>query len=150
MNNTATNPIKQIKEKSRIVSKLTNIINNFGFAKDKDFTFSDHVFYLLKASENSDQKTKSKIENHLVKMGEEAVPLLIQSLSETKGPVRGMAAMALIRIGEVSISYLEKSANNNKDLNWVSEYIISEIKGTEISLNGVSTVNIDLEEVLVG
>lgn len=149
MNNTLTNPLKQIKEKSKIVSKLTRIINNIGFAKDKDFTFTDHVFYLLRASENSDPKTKSRIENHLVKMGEQAVPLLVQSLTDSKSPSRGLAAMALIRIGTPSIKYLEQGATQNPEFGWVSDYIISEIKGSEIKLAN-SLMNKELEGVLVG
>ncbi len=150
MNSTITNPLRQIKEKSRIVSKLTSIINNIGFAKDKEFTLSDHVFYLLKASENSDQRAKSRIENHLVKMGEDAVPFLIQSLIEAKGSARGLAAMALIRIGTPSINYLKQVASDNPELSWVSEYIIREIKGTEIELSGNSVINQKIEDMMVG
>ena len=147
MSMTATNPLKQIKEKSRIVNKLTKIINTF---RDKEFTFSDHVFYLLKASESSDQQAKSKIENYLVKMGEEVIPFLVQSLTEIKGTARGLAAMALIRIGAPAISHLEDSALNNPELSWVSEYIIREIKGTQIKLTATSVIEENFEAVLVG
>lgn len=152
MSSTITNPLRQIKEKSHIVSKLTKIINTINFARnrDRDFTFSDHVFYLLKAAENSDQKTKSRIENHLVKMGEEAAPFLVQSLVEIKGLSRGLAAMALIRIGTPSIAYLKQITSETPELSWISEYIIREIKGTEIELNKDSTANKELEGVLVG
>lgn len=150
MNNTVTNPFTQIKERSRIVSKLTSLINHIGFSKDRDFTFSDHVFYLLKASENSDPKTKSKIENHLVKMGEEAVPFLVKSIIETTGAARGLAAMALIRIGEPSVSYLEQAAIDVPEFKWALEYIIEEIKGTKIALSGNEVSNKELAGVLVG
>ena len=43
--------------------------------------------------------------------------------------------MALIRIGSPSISYLEQIAVDNPELQWVSEYIINEINGTQIKLN---------------
>ena len=146
MNNLITNPIKQTKEKSSIVSKISNIISAIRFISEKDRTYSlsDHIFYLLEASKNSDAKTKSKIENHLVKLGEEAVPCLIKSLTETTGSARGLVAMALIRIGSPSISYLEQIAVNNPKLQWASEYITEEINGTQIKLNN------QLEEALVG
>jgi len=152
MNTVITNPQKQLKEKSRLVSKLTNIINTFRLIKDKDnnFTFSDHIFYLLKASENSNPKTKSKIENHLVKMGQEAVPSLVEALTETKGTTRGLAAMVLIRIGTPSISSLRQIAADNHELGWIADYIIREIKGTEIKLTDSSASDKDLKEVLVG
>ncbi len=151
MNSTLTKPLKQIKEKSRIVSKITSIINTIGFARDKDrdFTFSDHVFYLLRAAENSDPKTKSRIENHLVKMGEEAASLLVQSLMDPKSSSRGLAAMALIRIGTPSINYLEQRALKNPEFRWISEYIIGEIKGSGIELDN-APVNKELEGVLAG
>ncbi len=150
MNNTITNPFRQIKAKSRIVSKLTNIINNIGFNKDKGFTFSDHVLCLLKAAENSEPKAKSKIENHLVKMGEEVIPFLVQALTETQGKSRGLAAMALIRIGEPAIGYLEQVTGENSELKWVYEYIIAEIKGTEREIIQSSTRDAELDGVLVG
>lgn len=37
--------------------------------------------------------------------------------------------MTLIRIGDASIKYLEKAAQENKDFEWVAEYLIREIKG---------------------
>ena len=37
--------------------------------------------------------------------------------------------MTLIRLGDVSVKYLEKAAHENKDFEWVAEYLIREIKG---------------------
>ena len=37
--------------------------------------------------------------------------------------------MSLIRIGEASIPSLKKVAENNKNFEWVAQYLISEIKG---------------------
>ena len=39
--------------------------------------------------------------------------------------------MTLIRIGDSSIDYLKKAAENNKDFEWVAEYLISEIQGSK-------------------
>ena len=138
---------EEIKVKSLQISEITKAINNISFIREKDnnFSISDHVFYLLTASENSDAKTRCKIENHLVKMGEEIVPYLINSIEEVKGSVRGLVAMTLIRIGKVSVKYLEKTAEKKAHLNWVCDYIVNEIRGTQISLTTKS-----YQEVLVG
>jgi len=37
--------------------------------------------------------------------------------------------MTLIRLGDASIKYLENAAKQNKDFEWVAEYLIREIKG---------------------
>jgi hypothetical protein len=150
MNILATNPIKHIKEKSSLVSKISNIINNLGFIteKDKDFTVLDHIYYMLKASESSDAVSRSNIENHIVKIGENAVPALIKYLLDSKGVNRGLAAMALIRIGEVSIYHLKKMAEKTPEMNWVSEYIISEIQGSGCKINTQKCFDNKKEEVL--
>ena len=56
--------------------------------------------------ETADNNAKNAIENELVRMGEEAVPSLVDSLQVVKGRTRGIVAMVLIRIGESSIDYL--------------------------------------------
>ena len=94
-------------------------------------------------------KTKNKIENHIVKLGKKAVPALVESLFETAGSTRGMIAMILIRIGTPSISYVEKAVQNNPELNWISDYIISEIEGSQVKL-GSYFENNSREAVLVG
>lgn len=136
---------------SKIVSKITNIISSIGFIgeKDKNYTLADHVHYLLKASENSEQKTRSKIENHLVKLGKKAVPILTSALYQSTGQTRGFIAMALIRIGAPSISYLEQAAKANTELKWISEYIIEEIEGSQIKLGQFLKEQV-LEAALVG
>jgi len=146
MSATMINPINNIKEKSKLVSEISSKINNISFMKSKDrnFSFSDHVFSLLKAIGNSDAKTKCKIENHFVKMGKEAAPYLVQALDELEGSTKGIAAMALIRIGEDSVSFLKEAATRNLILDWVADYIINEIRGTQVSLT-----NRSFEKVLV-
>jgi hypothetical protein len=147
----STKPTNQFKEKSLIVSKLSNIINNIGFGREKgkDFTISDHIFYLLKAAETLAPQEKSKIENHIVKMGELAVPHLVKSLTKNFGASRGLAAMALIRIGEPSISFLDETLAIEPEFGWVAEYIINEIRGTQVKLTEVPIAN-EFERVLVG
>jgi len=146
---TAPNPLKQVKTRNRIVNSLSTIINSIGFIKEKDaeYTFSDHISYLLRAFENADPKTKSKIENHLVKIGKDAASILVKSLVETKGTTRGLIAMTLIRIGTPVISHLEQIVFENPDLNWVVDYITTEIKGSQIALTNPSLI---LEEFNAG
>ena len=38
--------------------------------------------------------------------------------------------MTLIRIGDASVKYLKEAAKENKDFEWVAEYLIREIKGS--------------------
>ena len=79
--------------------------------------------------ENVDNTTKNKVENELVSIGSDAVPSLVDRLQVVRGIKRGVVAMTLIRIGDASIKYLEKAAQDNKDFEWVAEYLIREIKG---------------------
>jgi len=147
MTATMIHSANEIKKKSLLVSEISSRINNISFIKEKDrnFSFSDHVFYLLKAAEISDAKTKCKIENHFVKMGGEVAPYITEALEESRGTARGLAAMTLIRIGEDSVSYLKEAAERNSRLGWISDYIINEIRGTQVSLTAKS-----FEEILVG
>ena len=81
------------------------------------------------ADGSSDNTTKNRIENILVDKGKAVVPELVHQLQVVRGVKRGVVAMTLIRIGEASVEYLKKAANNNKDFEWVAKYLISEIKG---------------------
>lgn len=83
----------------------------------------------LNKLENADNNAKNIIENELVKIGEEAVPSLVNSLLTVKGKTRGIVAMVLIRIGESSIDYLKKAAKENSDFEWIANYLITEIEG---------------------
>lgn len=84
---------------------------------------------ILTKLENADNTTKNELENKLVGYGKEALPILVDQLQVVKGVKRGVVAMSLIRIGDASIKYLEKAAHENKDFEWVAEYLIREIKG---------------------
>lgn len=79
--------------------------------------------------ETADNNAKNAIENELVRMGEEVVPSLVDSLQVVKGRTRGIVAMVLIRIGESSIDYLRRAAETNSDFEWVANYLITEING---------------------
>ncbi len=81
----------------------------------------------LQKLENADNIAKNEIENKLVNFGTEAVPELVNQLQVVKGTKRGVVAMTLIRIGDASIDYLRKAAKNNKEFEWVANYLISEI-----------------------
>lgn len=80
--------------------------------------------------ENVDNTTKNKVENELVSIGSSAVPSLVEQLQVVRGIKRGVVAMTLIRIGDASVEYLKKAAADNKDFEWVAQYLIREIKGS--------------------
>ncbi len=84
---------------------------------------------ILSELENADNNTKNKLENELVSIGTAAVPQLVDQLQVVRGIKRGVVAMTLIRLGDVSVKYLQQAANENKDFEWVAEYLIREIKG---------------------
>ena len=84
---------------------------------------------ILSELENADNTTKNKIENELVSIGTDALPELVNQLQVVRGIKRGVVAMTLIRIGDASVEYLKKAAHDNKDFEWVAEYLIREIKG---------------------
>ncbi|MEE3350307.1 MAG: hypothetical protein VZR09_09765 [Candidatus Gastranaerophilaceae bacterium] len=84
---------------------------------------------ILTKLETADNTTKNELENTLVNCGSAIVPQLVDQLQVVRGVKRGVVAMTLIRIGDASIKYLEKAAHDNKDFEWVAEYLIREIKG---------------------
>lgn len=81
--------------------------------------------------DNVDNTTKNKVENELVSIGSSVVPNLVDKLQVVRGIKRGVVAMTLIRIGDASVEYLRKAAENNKDFEWVAQYLIREIKGSK-------------------
>lgn len=85
---------------------------------------------ILSKLENADNVTKNVLENKLVSIGAEALPVLVNELQVVKGVKRGVVAMTLIRIGGASVQYLRNAAKNNKDFEWVAEYLIREIEGS--------------------
>ena len=87
------------------------------------------VTEILTALEHADNTTKNKLENKLVSIGSSVVPQLVDQLQVVRGIKRGVVAMTLIRLGDVSVKYLQQAANENKDFEWVAQYLIREIKG---------------------
>ena len=77
------------------------------------------------------ESDKNEIENMLVGIGTPAVPELVEQLQVVRGLKRGVVAMTLIRICDSSIDYLKKAAKDNKDFEWVAQYLITEIKGSK-------------------
>src|SRR5574344_90549 len=92
-------------------------------------TMKNSIETFLQKLENADNIAKNEIENKLVNFGKQAVPELVNQLQIVKGTKRGVVAMTLIRIGDASIDYLKKAAQDNKDFEWVARYLITEIKG---------------------
>lgn len=114
-------------------------------SSESEIKFPKEVIpYLLKAVESADQSTKNDIENQLVKMDEKAASLLSKELANFKGKTRGLIAMVLVRIGFKSISYLE--AESTTETKWIVDYIINEIKGSNVSLSDKSCI----ANILVG
>ena len=83
--------------------------------------------------EKLDNNNKNQLENEIVSLGSSAVPVLIEKLQTSKGLVRGVVAMSLIRIGEDSISLLKEAANKNQEFTWVADYLINEIEGSKVA-----------------
>ena len=88
---------------------------------------------ILNKLETADNSTKNELENILVNIGTSAVPQLVDQLQVVRGIKRGVVAMTLIRIGDASVQYLKKAAEDNKDFEWVAEYLIREIKGSKVA-----------------
>ena len=86
---------------------------------------------ILNKLETADNTTKNELENILVNIGTAALPQLVDQLQVVRGVKRGVVAMTLIRIGDASVKYLKKAAEDNKDFEWVAEYLIREIKGSK-------------------
>ncbi len=86
---------------------------------------------ILNKLETADNITKNEIENELVNIGSSLVPQLVDKLQVVRGIKRGVVAMTLIRIGNASVKYLKKAAEDNKDFEWVAEYLIREIQGVK-------------------
>lgn len=88
---------------------------------------------ILNKLETADNTTKNILENELVSIGTSALPVLVDQLQVVRGIKRGVVAMTLIRLGDASVKYLEKAAQENKDFEWVAEYLIREIKGSVVA-----------------
>lgn len=99
--------------------------------EDKEMKMSKSVSELISKLDSADVRTKNDIENVLVDIGSNAVPELVHQLQVVTGKIRGVVAMTLIRIGEPSVDFLKKAANVNEDFEWVANYIIEEIKGSQ-------------------
>ncbi len=79
--------------------------------------------------DTADNMTKNAIENDIVRFGAEAADFLVDKVRTAKGPQRGVAAMSLIRIGEDSIEPLKEKAVQDKEFQWIANYLIREIAG---------------------
>ncbi len=85
---------------------------------------------VLSELNNVDNNNKNVVENDLVSIGTSVVPALVNELQVVRGLKRGVVAMTLIRLGSASVEYLKKAAQDNKDFQWVAEYLIREIEGS--------------------
>lgn len=89
---------------------------------------------ILTELETADNTNKNQLENELVNMGSEALPVLVEELQTVdKGLKRGVIAMSLIRIGSEAVSYLEKAAVKNSEFKWVAKYLTNEIESTHVA-----------------
>ncbi|HBG48891.1 MAG TPA: hypothetical protein DDW90_05210 [Cyanobacteria bacterium UBA9971] len=136
------------QETKEIASKISNIIGTLEFVDENntEFSLSKYIGYLLKAAENCDAALRAEIENNIVSLGIKTVPYLINSLMTVKGAARGLAAMAIIRMGGSTVEILKNTASKTPDFVWMAEYIINEIVGTQIP---VAVYNEEITERLV-
>jgi len=132
------------KETKEIASKISNIIGTLEFVDEnnKEFSLSSYICYLLKAAENCDAPLRAEIENNIVNLGVKTVPYLITSLMTVKGVARGLAAMAIIRMGVSTVEILKNTASKTPDFAWMADYIVNEIIGTQISVIAYKDENI--------
>lgn len=93
----------------------------------------DKVQEILTKLETADNTTKNQLENELVNIGTEVVPVLVEQLQVSKGVKRGVVAMTLIRIGSSAVSYLKQAADKNEDFKWVAKYLVNEIECTQVA-----------------
>lgn len=121
----------------KLIKSVKNAVSNKKLPKET-------IPYLLKAVESADAVSRTDIENQLVKMGDVAAPILVKELSNYSGKTRGLIAMALVRIGKSALIHLENEISE-KD-NWISNYVINEIEGSNKSLISRTESN----KVLVG
>ena len=75
----------------------------------------DTVNEILTELEHADNTTKNVLENKLVDCGKDALPVLVDQLQVVKGVKRGVVAMTLIRLGDPSITSLQKAAHDPTD-----------------------------------
>lgn len=131
------------KETKEIASKISNIIGTLEFVDEnnKEFSLSSYICYLLKAAENCDAPLRAEIENNIVNLGVKTVPYLITSLMTVKGAARGLAAMAIIRMGVSTVEILKDTALKTPDFAWMADYIVNEIVGTQIPVVAYNEVN---------
>jgi hypothetical protein len=111
-------------------NKTVKLVKN----SDNSNNAAEGVNYLLNIAQNADASIKNEIENRIVKIGVKAVPDLINCIQNCKGASRGLAAMSLIRIGFAAVPFLRDTAVSNSDFNWVADYLIKEIEGSQIPL----------------
>lgn len=90
----------------------------------KQDNISEKLDYLLADVDNS---TKNDVENTIVSMGAKVVNALVDKLRTLKGLQRGVVAMSLIRIGESSIAPLKALAVEDREYQWMADYLLSEI-----------------------
>ncbi len=90
----------------------------------KQDNISEKLDYLLADVDNS---TKNDVENTIVSMGAKVVNALVEKLRTLKGLQRGVVAMSLIRIGESSIAPLKALAVEDREYQWMADYLLSEI-----------------------
>lgn len=97
------------------------VVNSNVISQD---TISEKLDYLLSDVDNT---TKNDVENTIVSMGAKVVNILVEKLRTLKGLQRGIVAMSLIRIGESSIAPLKAFAMENRECQWMADYLLSEI-----------------------
>lgn len=97
--------------------------------KEIKFDMNQALERMFSDLDDADNMTRNAIENDVVRFGDKAAKFLINKVKTARGAQRGIAAMSLIRIGESSIKLLKEEARENKEFQWVANYLIKEISG---------------------
>lgn len=90
----------------------------------KQDNLKEKLEYLLS---DVDSSTKNDVENSIVAMGGKVADILVEKLKTLKGIQRGIVAMSIIRIGESAIEPLKAFAYENRECQWMADYLLSEI-----------------------
>jgi hypothetical protein len=91
---------------------------------NKNLAISEKLDYLLS---EVDSTTKNDVENSIVALGEKVVDALVDKLRTLTGLKRGIVAMSLIRIGQSSVAPLKALACEDREHQWMADYLLSEI-----------------------
>lgn len=122
--------------KMTLESLKFHLIRNESLTDQDQVRLGEMIDYLIESLEEADRAHADKAENLLVRIGEPTIPALINGLKSPHKTVKAVCAMALIRLGEVSIEAVQqfyvrqmnlKAGRQRTTLIWIAEFILAEL-----------------------